>query len=271
MAWLKPDLYHTILQIREERELDLIIGGGEYGNAALEKLLEENRPVTVIDEDLECKACQNHNLTVLSGNLPDKTPETPPGEEFPEYGAEAYFIKGGIKEAAKIILEYPFIERIFPTAPVHVSAGIIAETAGFLPDPSGADLIEEVLPQRLVTGRNGANIYCSLNPANICLKNCPEPPVCPVTKERRDNPLWAELEEYLNSGEKANGKTAAIVIPSRQYGPGLGYIKSSDIRAVINSAGIHDKLSIATACRCHGVITSLKRIPHEQGLEKSIK
>lgn len=153
---------------------------------------------------------------------------------------------------------------------MHVSAGIIAEIAGFIPGPAGAEEIIKKLPQNLVTGRDGANIYCSLNPKKACLKDCPEPPVCPVTKERRETPLWSVLEDYLSRKDQINN-TASIVIPSRQYGPGLGYISSEDLRFAIAKAKTLPKVRVATACKCHGVITSLKRIPHKQGLEKRIK
>lgn len=216
---------------------------------------------------MDCKACRNHRLSVLSGNSADEIllnhPEILPEGEIPKDKPGAYFIKGGIETVAKIISEYPGTDRIFPTAPVHVSAGIIAENAGFIPDPAGAEEIIKKLPKNLVTGRNGAEIYCSLNPDKACLKNCPEPPVCPVTKERRETPLWSMLDELLRESDQRAERPFIRVIQSRQYGPGLGYIAAADIKSAINSAESHNKLWIATACKCHGVVTALKRTPTE--------
>ncbi|UUX92548.1 hypothetical protein [Methanoplanus endosymbiosus] len=151
------------------------------------------------------------------------------------------------------------VDRIFPTAPVHVSAGIIAENAGFVPDPDSTEEIVKLLLQKLIIGRRDAEIYCSLNPENTCIPDCPEPPVCPVTKERRDTPLWSMLDELLRKSDQRAERPFIRVIQSRQYGPGLGYIAAADIKNAIISAESHNKLWIATACKCHGVVTALKR------------
>lgn len=260
--------------------MDLIIGGGTYGEQAFQKLRQENTPVVVLDTDANCALRTHQQIpSITVGEL--AAPGLPP--------AGYAFIEGGIAEAADIITRCR-PERIFPTAPVHVSACIISEIAGFKPDPKGSDDVAVRIPKRFFVGRNSADIYCSFNPDTLCLPDCPEPAVCPVTGERRDVPLWSMLRQCLskpvpddindnantNSNTKADADDAAVskgagthqtgstdrgtksvVIQSRQCGPGLGYILTSDLFFAIDSVREEQRVWIGTACKCHGVVTAL--------------
>jgi hypothetical protein len=251
--------------IVERRQiLNLIIGGGTYGERAFAKIQKTNTSVVVIDIDPSCSVQKKHGLPVVTVEQISDPEELQQG---------AYFIQGGIAEAAHIVATHR-PERIFPTVPVHVSAGIISEIVGFEPEPAGADEISTHIPERLVVGRNGSDIYCSLNPDMLCNPNCPEPAVCPVTGERRDVPLWSMLRSYLSTTlpddavperadthqtDSTNGGTRSVVIQSRQYGPGLGYIRCSDLFSAIDSVREKKTVWIGTACKCHGVVTALGR------------
>jgi len=244
--------------------LDLIIGGGTYGKRAFAKIRKTNTSVIVIDTDPSCSVQKNHGLPVVAAeHISDPNPLQP----------GAYFIQGGIAEAAHIVATLR-PERIFPTVPVHVSAGILSECAGFEPDPAGADEIAARIPERLIVGRKGADIYCSLNPDMLCKPDCPEPPVCPVTGERRDVPLWSMLRQCLSwtvpddavpkdadrHQTLSPGRgTGSVIIQSRQCGPGLGYIRCSDLFSAIDNIREEDTAWIGTACKCHGVVTAIGR------------
>ncbi|WP_062397431.1 hypothetical protein [Methanogenium cariaci] len=146
---------------------------------------------------------------------------TDPGERQ----QKSYFIPGGIAEAAQVVAACR-PEKVFPpTVPVHVSAGLISELSGFEPEPAGgADAIAACIPERFVVGRNGADIYGSLNPDQLCNPNCPEPSVCPVTGEQRNQPpLWSLFRNSLSAGVvPGSGIHRTVIIQSRQCGPGLG-------------------------------------------------
>lgn len=234
--------------------MDLIIGGGTYGKLALEKIRDDGRLIVVIDEDPGCIVQKEYRLPEISGD-----------DTLPEKGA--VFIKGGVETAAAIITGRSgksgpggyMKSRIFPTAPVHIVAGIISEVCGFFSDPEEAKIAAGLIPEYLIVGRKDADIYCTLNRKEPCLPSCPSPKICPVTGERRDEPLWETLRNRL-SGDGKPGLPSSYIIESRQLSPGLGYIDCSDLTAIIKKSCKIDAVLVATACTCHGVVTALKRI-----------
>ena len=234
--------------------MDLIIGGGKYGEYAFRKLHTDTMSIVVLDTDPDCTLRQQHHLPETGG----------PGLTTLDIPAEgAVFIQGGIAEAADVITRF-HPERIFPTVPVHVSAGVISAVAGFRPDTHGAAAMGGCIPDELVVGGNDADIYCSLNRIGRCPDRCPAPPVCPVTGIRRAKPLYTLLRESLAtcSGSGAGtGPIPAVVMESHQFGPGLGYIQTDDLLCAITTIRESDAPTawVATACRCHGVATTLSR------------
>lgn len=236
--------------------MDLIIGGGKYGEFAFQKLLQDKTPVVVVDTDSAC-ALRTH------WHLPSITVDDLATSALQPTGA--VFIRGGIAEAADIITRcHP--KRIFPTVPVHVSAGIISTIAGFRPDATGATAMDACIPDEIVVSGNGADIYCSLNRVGRCPDHCPAPPVCPVTGVRQEKPLYTLLRESLTTcsagvaGAEA-GTIPAVVMESHQFGPGLGYLLTNDLTCAITAIRKSEAQAawIATACRCHGVATALSR------------
>lgn len=235
--------------------MDLIIGGGTYGKLAFDRIKDGGRSVVVIDEDPGCIVQMNYSL-----------PEVSAVDELPE---KAVFIRGGPETAARIVAgrlnetkesghEKRTTGRIFPTAPVHVLAGIISEICGFVPDPEGAKTAAGLIPEELIAGKKEADIYCTYNNEKPCHPRCPSPVVCPVTGEKRDTPLGKNLENSLR--EKGNPqKHFPVVIESKQLGPGLGYIDCRDLLGAIERACKKDSILAVTACTCHGVVTALKK------------
>lgn len=234
--------------------MDLIIGGGKYGEHAFQKLRQERTPVIVMDTETDCTVQRQHHLTMTDVNDLATSDRTLP---------DAVFIQGSIAEAADVITRCR-PKRIFPTVPVHVAAGVICVIAGFRPDAAGAAALDACIPDELVVGQNSADIYCSLNRVGRCPDHCPAPPVCPVTGVRRAKPLYTLLRESLSTcsaGDTGTGPTPATVIESHQSGPGLGYISSDDLTCAITTLRESGAQAawIATACRCHGVATALSR------------
>lgn len=233
-----------------EQAMDIIIGGGTYGERAFLKIGKSEASVIVIDTDPFCSVQMNHGLRVVTMEQLSDAKNLKRG---------AYFIQGGIAEAAQIVTTLR-PERIFATVPVHVTAGIISACARFEPDPAGADAIAASIPERLVIGRKNAEIFCSLNPDMLCNPDCPEPAVCPVTGEKRDEPLWSLLRTNLSERVPEGTDThRTINIQSRQCGPGLGYIRGSDIFSAIETVQEKQTIWIGTACKCHGVMTALRK------------
>ncbi|GAB7015564.1 hypothetical protein [Methanogenium cariaci] len=230
--------------------MDLIIGGGTYGERAFAHIQNTDGPVIVIDTDSLCHVQKKYGLPVVTVEQ-----ITDPGERQ----QKSYFIPGGIAEAAQVVAACR-PEKVFPTVPVHVSAGLISELSGFEPEPAGADAIAACIPERFVVGRNGADIYGSLNPDQLCNPNCPEPSVCPVTGEQRNQPLWSLFRNSLSAGVvPGSGIHRTVIIQSRQCGPGLGYIRGLDLFAAMEDVGEADTAWIGTACKCHGVVTALRK------------
>lgn len=89
----------------------------------------------------------------------------------------------------------------------------------------------------------------------LCPEDCPEPErVCTVTGRSRGLPLFQRI------GELEVEEFNLHVIRSRQWGPGVGGYTVSDLAQLLNRVKSHPKgrWLVATACRCHGVITALK-------------
>lgn len=229
--------------------MDLIIGGGKYGEYAFQRLQTEDNPIILLDTDPAC-ALQTHH------HLPEITVEELRANGPPPTGAA--FIRGGIAEAADVIVSCR-PERIFPTVPVHLAAGVISSVAGCRPDPAGAAAMHAEIPDDLIIGRRDADVYCSLNHIGRCPDRCPAPPVCPVTGVRRAAPLHRRLRESLGAESAHQTESRAVVIESHQFGPGLGYLRTEDL--LHTAAGLRGAGAawVGTACRCHGVVTALIR------------
>ncbi|MBP2133488.1 hypothetical protein J2128_001442 [Methanomicrobium sp. W14] len=238
--------------------MDIIIGGGKYGLSAFERTRKDKRSAIIIDEDPDCTVRKKYEI-------PETDTEKPlEYTVFPETHVTEYiFIRGGTDAAAEIIFnagrmdEMPF-DRVFPTAPVHVPAGIISYICGFEPYPEGADRITGAIGEDIISGRNKADIYCTLNHEKPCSPVCPAPAICPVTGKKRETPLWKTLQNLLLRCCPEPG-FKAVIIQSRQLGPGLGYIKCPDLVNAANLVRNEKNVIIGTACTCHGVVTVLKK------------
>ena len=88
-----------------------------------------------------------------------------------------------------------------------------------------------------------------------CPEDCPEPANrCTVTGKRRETPLYRLLAEGEPRGFRVH------VIRSRQLAPGVGGYRVRDLKELLGkvSEGKKGKWLVATACKCHGIVTALQ-------------
>lgn len=88
-----------------------------------------------------------------------------------------------------------------------------------------------------------------------CPDNCPEPANrCTVTGKSRGTPMYRLLTEREPRGFHVH------VIRSRQLAPGVGGYRVRDLKELlgkVSEAG-KGKWLVATACKCHGIVTGLQ-------------
>lgn len=88
-----------------------------------------------------------------------------------------------------------------------------------------------------------------------CPDDCPEPANrCTVTDKKRGTPLYRLLADLEPRGFGVH------VIRSRQLAPGVGGYRVRDLKELLGkvSEGGKGKWLVATACKCHGVVTGLQ-------------
>jgi hypothetical protein len=143
---------------------------------------------------------------------------------------------------------------IIPALPVHLAAEWILSrlrSEGFrrIRVPSKIELL---LPNP-VRGSEG-NVYAS-HADFRCPDDCAEPrDLCTVTRKPRKQNMFDLL------GELKMPPFQSLVIRSCQLGPGVGGYRPErlfDLLRAVEQASGH--VLVATACRCHGVITGLER------------
>lgn len=140
---------------------------------------------------------------------------------------------------------------IVPMVPFHMAATYALER---LPDArvgSIPDGLEVALPNAFPVAEH--TLTCSYATC-MCPDDCAEEDVCPVTGERRDVPLHRAIAS-LNVAD-----TTVLVLTSRQILPGVGGYQAGDLFDLVRRLN-PGRFLIATACRCHGVITCIERQP----------
>lgn len=215
--------------------MDVIVGGGKYGVEAAIYLRKNSRSFVVLDPNPECLAVKELNL--------QRVAEIEAGMEG------EYFIASDISSLADIVLKLN-PEYVFPTAPIHVAAEAVRLKFGFKPWTEVVDCIAAGLPFRVIVSSGRGGLVVSYNRDHDCLEKCSAPDICPVTKIRKPCPMH-ELIRFA--------WPEAVVMVSQQLEPGLGAVSGRDFVDLIRKAEKSDRIVVATACRCHGVITALER------------
>jgi hypothetical protein len=208
----------------------LILGAGKFGRLALARLSRQEAAAAFLVVDRDPKALAALRSLEISG--------------LETRAAEAIaFLAANLRE------DCPW-DWLLPMVPVHVAwAWLLAgplrgwET---IPAPAGLEALAPV-------GFRGAagEVYLS-RAAHLCPDDCPEPEVCPVTGESREEPLFAMLAKLELPDWSVR------VVPSRQLAPGVGGYRPHDLLELAQElAESRGRFLIATACGCHGVAHGL--------------
>jgi hypothetical protein len=210
-----------------------ILGGGRFGRLAAERLSRRKRPpeLVIVDPDAE-------RLAGLEG--PGRECRTADGVEF---------------VAARLAADAA-PDWVVPALPLHLAAEWLRLRLG--PDrlrrhPLSAEWIN-ALPNPFV-GESG-DVYVSFADF-LCPDDCPEPAgFCTATGKPREANLYDRLAE-LNRPD-----FPVHVLRSHQLAPGVGGLRPNELLGLLRRTSETPGLqAAATACRCHGVITALERVP----------
>ncbi len=150
-------------------------------------------------------------------------------------------------------------EWIVPALPVHLAAEWAVHGPGAgrwrrVPVPAG---LVRKLPNPFEGA--GGDVYVS-RATFLCPPDCPEPADrCSYTGAPRGPDMYQRI------GEVSAGIVPALVVRSRQLGPGIGGYRPEALdRLAEGLAAAPHRVVVATACRCHGVLTGLERTGGEE-------
>jgi hypothetical protein len=205
-----------------------IIGSGKFGLRAARWMLRQNKPaidVTLVDRDRPCldKAASLGCTTVV--------------------GDGADFLFREMTRNGKP-------DWVVPAVPVHLAWEWCRLTLGtgrllshFLP---------EAMDTRLPHPMRGTDNQIYVSHADfLCPPNCSEPDDrCTVTGKPRKKEMFRVIAEFNFP------QMVSFVIQSRQLGPGVGGYTPADLFGLADRISRHrGRCLVATACRCHGVIS----------------
>lgn len=137
---------------------------------------------------------------------------------------------------------------VVPMVPFHLAAAYVLKTR--------TDVERAIFPKELVNvlpnpfPADESSVACS-KATFLCPDDCPEGELCTVTGLPRE-PLGLELEQSLAV------QAPTYVITSRQILPGVGGY-SLGVLAELIRRPFPERFFLATACKCHGFVTALKR------------
>lgn len=169
------------------------------------------------------------------------------------------FTKGLLYEGVSFLANFlPFLRSanlIVPAVPVHLAYEwlcVLLEGGGRVTRLKTPKKIRSLLPHAW-EGNKGSLLvsYADFQ----CPEDCPEPnDHCTITGEGRETPLHALLSEISLPGYRVH------VIRSRQLAPGVGGYTVGELEELLErvKTGGKGKWLVATACRCHGVVSALE-------------
>jgi hypothetical protein len=218
--------------------MDVIVGGGKYGSAAVEYLRRNKRGFMLVDKDPNCLAVKKYSLKSAG-----------------QMGTEGeYFREGGVAKVLELI-EQLKPEYVFPTAPIHIAAELAKNKFKLAPWEEVIDCILANLPASVILNVGRGNLIVSYNRDKDCLAKCEAPEVCPSTRKRKPCTMDKLMKFAYPEG---------VVLVSYQLASGMGALKGSELLEFLAQAEKKDKFVVATACGCHGFFTALKKVPSDK-------
>jgi hypothetical protein len=218
--------------------MNIIVGGGKYGCAAVEYLRKKRRGFVLVDKDPNCLAVKKYGL-----------------KSADQVGTEdERFLEGGIAQVLELI-ERLKPEYVFPTAPIHIAAELAKSKFELAPWDEVIDCILANLPLSVVLQAGRGNLIVSYNRDKECIEKCEAPEVCPSTRKRKPCTMDKLMKSAYPEG---------IILISHQLAPGIGALKGSELLEFFAQVEKKDKFVVATACDCHGFFTALKKEPRDK-------
>jgi hypothetical protein len=213
--------------------MDIIVGGGKYGSAAVEYLREKKRGFVLVDKDPNCLAVKQFGL---------KT-----SEHIDKNGE--YFIHGGLPKVLELIDDVK-PEYVFPTAPVHIAADLAKIKFELAPWTDAINSILPKLPEVVILLAGKGKLVVSFNRDSDCIEKCAMPEVCPSSGIKKPCTM-TKLMRFASP--------EAFILISHSMAPGMGAIKGSELSEFFKWAKTKEKFIVATACDCHGVFTAFQK------------
>jgi hypothetical protein len=214
--------------------MDLIIGGGKYGCHAIDLLRSQNRDFAVIDIDPHCQAVTRFNIKATA-NLPTT------GE---------HFVQGDLPKAIELI-DALKPEYVFPTAPIHIAAEMAKIKFKLTPWVEVINCILPKLPQSIVLKAGQGGLVLSFNRDNHCQEKCSMPETCTTSHVKKPCTM-TRLMEYASP--------EAFILVSHSMAPGMGALKSAELKDFFSWAEGKREFVVGTACDCHGVFSAFRKV-----------
>jgi hypothetical protein len=209
-----------------------IIGVGRFGHIAFQRLSEAHQDLKFVLVDLAGEKLRHYNDSPARLEMAD-----------------------GIAFLDKNLAEGQKPDWIVPALPVHLAAEWLLLHLGpqrlrRVPLPAG---LAQVLPNPFF-GSEG-NLYVS-HADFRCPEDCDEPRnICTITRRARKQNMFELL------GNLSAHPFKALNIRSRQLGPGIGGYRPEQLLELRENVELaRGPVLVSTACRCHGVLTSLEPI-----------
>ena len=206
-----------------------ILGAGRFGSLAARRILarEKVSRLVVVDRD---------------------------GQVLEELGEKS--IETVEQDAIDFLVHYPGLgsEWIVPAIPVHVAfVWLCRQLAkeGTVTPLTAPSVLDQQIPNPM-RGKEGA-LYTSFATFR-CPDDCDEPEEeCSVTRESRETNMYDLIQRL----EVQDYKT--LVVRSHQLALGVGGYQLSALWKLLDAARSTEKdIIVTTACRCHGVINTLR-------------
>lgn len=225
--------------------MDVIVGGGKYGCAAVEYLRKNRRGFVLVDKDPNCLAVKKYKLKPAF-----------------DIGAEGeHFIQGDIATVLQLVARLK-PEYVFPTAPIHIAAELAQNKFKLAPWEEAINYILVNLPYSVVLRIGRGTLIVSYNRDKECLEKCEAPEVCPST--HKEKPCTMDRLMKFAYPE-------CFMLISHKMAPGIGVLKSNDLLNFFDWAEKKDRFVVATACACHGFFTALRKPSSDNAKEKTLQ